>query len=148
MVVEGITRAHSIPAKQAVPTVPAVLRLMLGACSPASAALDVRNRAMLLLGFGAALRRSELVALRVGDVEPVPRRGLQAARAPLQNRPARQGKGQALPVWTNPAEPLLCPATALDAWLAHRRAAPDLDWSTPEDPGPFSSDYTVPRASS
>jgi len=31
---------------------------------------------MLLLGFGAALRRSELVALTLGDVETVPGRGI------------------------------------------------------------------------
>jgi hypothetical protein len=31
---------------------------------------------MLLLGFGAALRRSELVGLTLSDVETVPGRGL------------------------------------------------------------------------
>lgn len=44
-----------------------MLRLLLGACAPASAALGARDRAMLLLGFGAALRRSELVALRISE---------------------------------------------------------------------------------
>jgi site-specific recombinase XerC len=32
-----------------------------------------RDRALLLLGFAAALRRSELVALDVGDLELTPR---------------------------------------------------------------------------
>jgi site-specific recombinase XerD len=35
--------------------------------------IDVRDRALLLLGFGAALRRSEIVALDVGDLAFVPR---------------------------------------------------------------------------
>jgi hypothetical protein len=47
--------------RQAAPTVPDVLRQLLGACqSPGTALLGARDRAMLLLGFGAALRRSEL----------------------------------------------------------------------------------------
>jgi hypothetical protein len=29
-------------------------------------------------------------------------------------------------VWANPAEPGFCPVAAPDAWLAHRRTAPDL----------------------
>ena len=36
---------------------------------------DLRDRAVLLIGFAAALRRSELVALDVADVEHV-RRGI------------------------------------------------------------------------
>ena len=38
--------------------------------------LGLRNRAMLLLGFEAALRCSELVGLCIGDVARVPGRGL------------------------------------------------------------------------
>ena len=41
----------------------------------------------------------------------------------------QQGQGQAIAVWANPAEPDFCPLAALDAWLAHRRTAPDLDWT-------------------
>lgn len=44
----------------------------------------------------------------------------------------QHGKGQDVAVWANPAEPLLCPAAALDAWLAHRRQAQDLDWTGPD----------------
>jgi hypothetical protein len=41
----------------------------------------------------------------------------------------QHGKGQRVAVWANPTEPGFSPATALDAWLAHRRTAPDLDWT-------------------
>jgi len=126
MVVEGITRGRGTrPAKQAAPAVPDVLRLLLAACAPAGGALGARDRAMLLLGFGAALRRSELVALRVGDVEPVPGRGLRLLVR--RSKTDQHGQGQEVAVWANPAEPLLCPTVALDAWLGHRTQARDLD---------------------
>ncbi len=32
-------------------------------------------------------------------------------------------------VWANPEEPDFCPEAALARWMAHRRTAPDLDWS-------------------
>ena len=131
MVVEGITRGRGTrPARLAAPAGPDVLRLLLAACPPASTALGARDRAMLLLGFGAALRRSELVALRLGDVEPVPGRGLRLLVR--RSKTDQHSQGQDIAVWANPAEPLFCPVVALDAWLAHRRATPDLDWTAPE----------------
>ncbi len=124
-VVEGITRGRGIRAgRPAAPAVPDVLRLLLAVCPPACTALGACDRAMLLPGFGAVLRRSELVALWVGTVEPVPGRGLRL----LVDRPARPGP-QEVAVWANPAEPPLCPAIAWDAWLQHRTKAPDLDGS-------------------
>ncbi len=126
MVVEGITRGRGTrPAKQAAPAVPDVLRLLLAACAPVGGTLGARDRAMLLLGFGAALRRSELVALRIGDVEPVPGRGLHLLVR--RSKTDQHGQGQEVAIWANPAEPLLCPAIALDAWLGHRTQACDLD---------------------
>ena len=85
-----------------------------------------RERAMLLVGFGAALRRSELVALTLGDVETVPDRGLRSRSA--APRPTSTARASAIAVCANPTEPGFCPAAALEAWLAHRRTAPDLDW--------------------
>jgi site-specific recombinase XerD len=128
MVVEGITRGRGTrPARQAAP---AVLRLMLGTCAPGAAALGARDRAMLLLGFGAALRRSELVALRVSNVESVPGRGVRLLVR--RSKTDQHGKGQDAAVWANSAEPQLCPAAALDAWLEHRGQARDLDRTAPE----------------
>ena len=126
MVVEGITRKTGTrPTRQAAPAVPDVLRQLLAACQPAGSALGARDRAMLLLGFGAALRRSELVALRLGDVTPVPGRGLRLLVR--RSKTDQHGHGQDIAVWANPAEPLLCPLAALDAWLAHRNKATDLE---------------------
>ena len=66
-VVQGIRRRlGTAPAqKEAVLTV--TLRRLVASCDPATRA-GARDRALLLLGFGAALRRSELVAIDVEDV--------------------------------------------------------------------------------
>ena len=115
------------------PAVPEVLRQMLDALPAPTLPLAVRSRAMLLLGFGAALRRSELVALRLADVEPVPGRGLRLLVRRSKTDP--QGRGQQVAIWANPAEPLVCPAAALEAWLRLRERAVDLQDAAASDRG-------------
>jgi hypothetical protein len=80
-----------------------------------------------MASLGAALRRSEMVALTLGDVETVPDRGIKLLVR--RSKTDQQGQGQDIAVWANPPEPGFCPLAALDAWLAHRRTAPDLDWT-------------------
>jgi hypothetical protein len=56
MVVEGVTRSRGTrPRRQAAPAVPGVLRLMISARPSPDTPLGARDRAMLLVGFGAAL---------------------------------------------------------------------------------------------
>jgi site-specific recombinase XerD len=130
MVIEGISRSIGTrPRRQAGPAVPGVLRLMLAKMRAGSEPLGARDRAMLLIGFGAALRRSELVALTLGDLETVAGRGLLLTIR--RSKTDQRGKGQLVAICANPAEPAFCPATALETWLAHRRSAPDLDWTAP-----------------
>ncbi|MGD0448900.1 MAG: site-specific integrase [Candidatus Dormibacteria bacterium] len=66
-VIQGIRRRlGTAPAqKEAVLTV--TLRRLVASCDPSTRA-GARDRALLLIGFGAALRRSELVGLDVEDV--------------------------------------------------------------------------------
>ena len=124
MVREGITRSKGLrPRRQATPAVPGVLRRLLAARPSATTPLGARDRAMLLLGFGAALRRSELVGLTIGDVAAVPGRGLMLSIG--RSKTDQQGKGQQVAVCANPAERDFCPAAALEAWMAHRSHAPD-----------------------
>lgn len=128
MVIEGVTRSKGVrPRRQAAPAVPGVLRLLLAARPEPEQPLGARDRAMLLLGFGAALRRSELVALTLGDVETIPGRGLLLTIT--RSKTDQRGAGQRVAVHANPAEPGCCPAAALAAWLRHRHAASDLDWT-------------------
>ena len=119
MVVEGVTRSKGVrPRRQAAPAVPGVLRLMLAARPAPDTPLGARDRAMLLLGFGAALRRSELVALTLGDVETVPGRGLRLLVR--RSKTDQQGQGQEVAVWANPDQPGVCPA----------RRSGDAGWRT------------------
>jgi site-specific recombinase XerD len=128
MVLDGITRSKGVrPRRQATPAVPGVLRRLLAARPPAEKPIGARDRAMLLLGFGAALRRAELVALRLGDIDTVPGRGILLTIR--RSKTDQHGQGQQIAIWANPHEPDCCPATALEAWLRHRRTAPDLNWT-------------------
>ncbi len=125
MTLEGIVRSRGVrPTRQAAPAVPAVLQKMLAALPSPDAALGIRNRAMLLLGFGAALRRSGLVGLQIGDVELVPGRGLSVLVR--RSKTDQHGRGQAVAIWANPADPLACPAASVERWRALREAAPDV----------------------
>ena len=127
-VVEGATRSLGTrPRRQATPAVPELLRAMLAQCGREEtirAALCARDRAMLLLGFGAALRRSELVALAISDARLVPGKGvvLTVRRAKTD----QHGQGAQTAICSNPAEPALCAARALEGWLAFRGSAPDM----------------------
>ncbi|MCK8788052.1 tyrosine-type recombinase/integrase [Roseomonas sp. NAR14] len=125
MVLEGITRAKGTrPRKRAAAAGPDALRLMLATRPAADTPLGARDRALLLLGFGAALRRSELVGLAMGDVTVVPGRGLRVVIR--RSKTDQRGAGQEVAVWANPQEPAFCPAAALQAWLRFRWAAGDL----------------------
>ncbi|MDJ0390412.1 tyrosine-type recombinase/integrase [Roseomonas sp. E05] len=125
MVLEGIARSKGTrPRRRAAAAGPDTLRLMLATRRAADTPLGARDRALLLLGFGAALRRSELVALALGDVEMVPGRGLRLLIRRSKSDP--RGNGQEIAVWANPAEPAVCPLAALEAWLRFRRQAGDL----------------------
>jgi integrase len=71
-----------------------------------------RDRALFLVGFGAALRRSELVALRVQDVA-WHARGIVVHVA--RSKTDQHGAGYAVPIHAAPGP--LCPVAALRAWL-------------------------------
>lgn len=71
-----------------------------------------RDRALLLIGFAAALRRSELVALQVSDVA-VHRKGIVLHIR--RSKTDQAGEGADIPV---PRGRGLRPVDALEAWLA------------------------------
>lgn len=66
----GIRRRHHVAPKQAYPITKERLFKMLQTCK--DDVKGVRDRALLLIGFASALRRSELVALDCSHVEFVP----------------------------------------------------------------------------
>ncbi|OJT95240.1 MAG: integrase [Rhizobium sp. 63-7] len=73
---------------------------------------DFRDRAMLLLGFATAMRRSELAALDVADVEFVTKGMLVTIRRSKTDQEA-QGRTIAVPF----GRTRHCPVAALKAWL-------------------------------
>jgi integrase len=74
---------------------------------------DLRDRALVLIGFAGAFRRSELVSLRVEDVEQQ-ERGL-LVRVP-RSKTDQEGKGQLKAIFYA-REKALCPVRALQEWL-------------------------------
>jgi integrase len=141
MVMDGIARSRGTkPKRQAAAAVPDTMRKFIKSLdsrdknenapeclevssekSAKSIDLEIkaRNRAMLLIGFGGALRRSELVALMIGDVEMVDDRGL--AVTIQRSKTDQYGQSQIVGIWANDAEPDLCPVVALKAWLLIRQ---------------------------
>lgn len=87
-----------------------------------------RDRALLLLGFFGAFRRSEYVALTTANIE---RRADGIIIHLDKSKTDQEGAGQAVPVAPRPEEPALCPIQALEAWLEERKGWADFeddDW--------------------
>lgn len=73
-----------------------------------------RDRALLLVGFTGALRRSELVALDAGNLEQTSEGLIVSIR---RSKTDQQGEGRKIGI---PAgnDPAACPIRAVEAWLA------------------------------
>ena len=124
MTLEGVVRSRGVrPTRQAAPAVPDVLANMLAALpSPELAARhpQPRHAAARLRGGAAALRAGRP---GIGDVQRVAGRGLTVLVR--RSKTDQHGRGQQVAIWANPADPLACPAAALERWLALRDTAPD-----------------------
>lgn len=106
----GIRRTHAAAPRQKAPATAARLAAMVAHCPPTLA--GQRDRALLLLGFAGAFRRSELVALEVADLETVPE-GLRVRVRRSKTDPT--GHGQIVPILNGTR---LRPVDAVRAWLA------------------------------
>lgn len=123
MVLEGVARTKGQrPQRQATAILPDTLQRMLAA--QPDTPLGLRNRAMLLIGYGGALRRSELVALNVGDVVEVPERGLKLLVR--RSKTDQRGDGEEVAIWSA-TDPDFCPVHAWHAWMAVREAVSEDD---------------------
>jgi site-specific recombinase XerD len=80
--------------------------------SPTATSLRaLRNRAIILLGFAGAFRRSELVALNVEDLEESPEGMLVTLR---RSKTDQEGLGRRVAI---PRGEIACPVGALRAWI-------------------------------
>ncbi len=111
-VVKGIRRTLGVATREASPATIAEIRKVCYALT--DTVLDIRDRALLLVGFAGALRRSELVALDVEDLE-WRTEGVVAVIRRSKTDQEGQGRRVALPYGNDPTT---CPVQALQAWLA------------------------------
>jgi site-specific recombinase XerD len=72
---------------------------------------ELRDRAILLLGFAGAFRRSEIVALNVEDIEETPEGMLIMLR---RSKTDQEGIGRRVAI---PRGEIACPVAALRSWL-------------------------------
>jgi site-specific recombinase XerD len=105
----GIRRTVGASKIRKAPAVAEMVRAMVATAPDTLAGL--RDRAMILLGFAGAFRRSELVVLDVADVERV-EGGLRVTIR--RSKTDQEGAGQTIAI---PRGVLNCPVAALLAWL-------------------------------
>lgn len=112
-VLAGIRRARGVAPRRAAPATTDIVRRMVAACDTGTL-IGRRDAALVLVGFGAALRRSELAGLDRRDVAIT----AEGARVTLRRSKADQeGKGEVIGIARLPGSPT-CPVAALEAWLA------------------------------
>ena len=117
---QGLLRQRGRPVRKAAALTLPLLRQLLATCD--RTARGRRDRALLLIGFAGALRRSELVALQVEHVAVVAG-GLRLRLLRGKTDQAGQGAEVGLPRGRH-AE--TCPVRAFDEWqaVARRKAGP------------------------
>jgi site-specific recombinase XerD len=124
----GIRREIGVAAQGKSPTLTADLRVMVDHLPGIEEGklISVRDRALLLLGFAGAMRRSELVGLDVGDVLET-RDGLVVTIRKSKTDQEGAGRKIGIPYGSNPQT---CPVRAVDAWKEAARNA--LESSMPK----------------
>jgi integrase len=112
LVFQGIRRTLGSAPSQKNAAITAEVRAMVETLSPTSL-IGVRDRALLLVGFAGAFRRSEVVSLDVADVT-FGGDGLVVQLRRSKTDQEGLGRQVGLPFGSNP---LTCPVRALRAWL-------------------------------
>lgn len=107
----GIRRTHGTAQAAKAPVLVPDLRTMVQAMP--DTLLGVRDRALLLVGFAGAFRRSELVGLNCEDVE-FTADGLVVTLRRSKTDQEGEGRKVGIPFGSNPET---CPTRALRAWI-------------------------------
>lgn len=108
----GVRRTLGVAQVGKQPVLPDHLRAMMAALD-GGRLVDVRDRALLLVGFAGAFRRSELVALDVADVADGPD-GLTLVIRRSKTDQEGAGRKVGIPYGSNPQT---CPVRAYRGWL-------------------------------
>jgi integrase len=107
----GLKRIKGTAQRQATPLIKEDLFVVLEAMG--SRLKDVRDRALLLIGFAGGFRRSELIGLNCDDVIPV-RQGLEVTLR--RSKTDQNGAGRKIGIPHGRSQ--WCPVVALEQWLA------------------------------
>lgn len=107
----GIRRTHGTAQSGKAPILTADVRRMVAAQS--DTLLGRRNRALLLLGFAGAFRRSELVGLDLGDLT-FTAEGMIVTLTRSKTDQEGQGRTIGIPYGATPAT---CPVRVVKAWI-------------------------------
>lgn len=92
-VMRGIKRTQKRAVVKKAPATAERLETMISSCDDSM--LGLRDKAILLLGFAGAFRRSELVALKIEDIEKTP----DGIRVTIrQSKTDQQGKGETIAI--------------------------------------------------
>lgn len=115
LIVRGASREKGLaPLKQARPLHYSALPALLDTFDPTP--LDIRNKCLVLLGFAAALRRTEIAHLAYEHVT-IAKDGLTLTLP--RSKADRLGLGETIYV-SRHSNTRLCPVAALEAWLEYR----------------------------
>ncbi len=121
---QGLLREHGRPVQKAAALTLAMLRQLVATCD--ASARGRRDRALLLIGFAGAFRRSELVALRIEDVVTGAGAGAGGLRIRVRRgKTDKAGEGAEIGL-PRGRHAETCPVQAFEAWqaVAKRRAGP------------------------
>jgi site-specific recombinase XerD len=111
-VMRGIRRVWQRPVTQKAPATDKDIKRMVDAVEP-DTLRGLRDRALILLGFAGALRRSELVALDTGHLS-ADKEGLSVTIT--SSSTDQEGHGQTVTISRIPRSPY-CPVQAVSDWL-------------------------------
>ncbi|HEY8612337.1 MAG TPA: site-specific integrase [Roseomonas sp.] len=110
---KGIRRTHGTAPQKKDAAVSTVIRDAVDKLEKRPGLRPLRDRALLLVGFAAALRRSELVALDAADVAFVPEGLILTLR---RAKTDQEGRGTEIAIPFGSSE-RTCPVLTLGAWL-------------------------------
>jgi integrase len=117
---KGIRRTLGTTPQQKAPALTADIRAMVDATD--SGLIGVRDRALILLGFAGAFRRSELVSLDLTDLE-FGRDGLTVNLRRSKTDQEGQGRKVGIPYGSNPDT---CPVRTVQAWIEQAKISDGL----------------------
>lgn len=117
----GIRRTHGMAQKQALPIEPVLIQQITANHPSFSVIQNIRDRALLLVGFAGGFRRSELAGLQLGCIRFTDEGVILNIRA-SKTDPYAKGREVAIPT----SKTKHCPVAALQKWLCALRPHVDI----------------------